>query len=530
MHKQYIFILGVLTILVAGPVAAKAKAAEPQPYFLPLPGEGVGGAVSTPASSVKPPAAKSEVVVATPKPAKLTSPSATRPSPPPDKSTPAKTTFAFMAEDEPLAKIWNDRDFQKSLLGSYGFQPDIEPRFDPEEQKYYQDVIVPLLTKNQKRAIWELEWKAKPAASAQFDFILGNLCFQNDDFTKAAKYFAQATTKFPSFRRAWKNLGMVRVRLGDYEMAIAPLARAIALGDNESRTYAILAFAYMNAGRYTSAESAYRYATISEPDNLEYKLGIVKCQVAQGNYDAAAAMLDELLQRYPEKDTLWSIQANIYLQKNLPGKAAVNFEMLRRLGKATPENLTVLGDIYMTQEYPGLALPVYQEAIQLDGWKHPAHALRAAEILTSRGAWKEAAHLFAKIRETAAGNLTGADEVKLLKYEAKLALATGKGEEAIKVIEQIIVRNPLDGEALLMAGDYYARNGDPDTAHFRYETASKVSGYEADAYVKEAQLLVKSSKYSQAAELLRKAQKVKSRDNVQRYLEKVEQLALSSRS
>jgi hypothetical protein len=43
--------------------------------------------------------------------------------------------------------------------------------------------------------------------------------------------------------------------------------------------------------------------------------------------------------------------------------------------------------------------------------------------------------------------------------------------------------------------------------------------------VKQAQLLAQSQKYAQATELLKKAQKVKPRDNVQRYLDKLEQLA-----
>ncbi len=43
--------------------------------------------------------------------------------------------------------------------------------------------------------------------------------------------------------------------------------------------------------------------------------------------------------------------------------------------------------------------------------------------------------------------------------------------------------------------------------------------------MKQAQLLVSSRKYEPALELLRKAQKVKPRDNVQRYLERVEQVA-----
>ena len=58
-----------------------------------------------------------------------------------------------------------------------------------------------------------------------------------------------------------------------------------------------------------------------------------------------------------------------------------------------------------------------------------------------------------------------------------------------------------------------------------FDAAGKLVGFEADAFVKHAQLLVQSKKYARAAELLHKAQKAKPRDNVQRYLEKVEQLA-----
>ena len=87
-----------------------------------------------------------------------------------------------------------------------------------------------------------------------------------------------------------------------------------------------------------------------------------------------------------------------------------------------------------------------------------------------------------------------------------------------------------DGEALLLAGDFYARNGQAEKAEMRYDTAAKLEGFQADAYVKHAQLLVQSQKYAQAVELLRKAQKAKPRDNVQRYLEKVEQLARAGRS
>ena len=448
----------------------------------------------------------------------------------PTNAVAAAPEFAPVSESHPLAAVWNDPEFARQMQGSYGILPDVEPRLTPEEQLFYKDKLMPLLASDANKAIPELLSRIKPDGCALFDYTLGNIYFQDANFTNAVKYFEQATLKFPKFRRAWKNLGLALVRDGKFEESIAPLSKAISLGEVDGKTFGLLGFAFMNAGKFVSAEAAYKQALLLEPDSVDFKLGLVKCQVNTGNYDAALAMLDELLKQQPDKDTFWSIQANVYLQKDQPAKAAVNFEMLRRMGKASVENLATLGDIYMTREARDLALEVYLEAVEKDGWQKPARALRAADILVSRGAYDEARTLFAKIRATAGANLATADELKLLKLESKTAMATGAGEDAIKVLEQIVERDPLDGEALLLAGDYYARNGQPEKAEFRYDMAAKLDGFAADAYVKQAQMLVKSSKYAQATELLKKAQKAKQRDNVQRYLEKVEELARGGRS
>jgi tetratricopeptide (TPR) repeat protein len=203
--------------------------------------------------------------------------------------------------------------------------------------------------------------------------------------------------------------------------------------------------------------------------------------------------------------------------------------MLRRLGQAPAPSLNLLGDLYMAQESRELALGAYLEALEKDNGQNPARALRPAQILVSRGALAEAQQLFARIR-AASTPLSPTDELKLLKLESKVAMATGAGEQAIESLEQIIQKDPLDAEALLLAGDYYAKNSQKEKAEFRYQTAAGIGGFEAEAFVKHAQLLVQSQKYPQAIELLKKAQKVKPRDNVQRYLEKVEQLARSGRS
>lgn len=440
---------------------------------------------------------------------------------------PAK--FAPMPEGHELAGIWNDPEFAKRLLGSYGFASDAEPRMTPEEQATYRDKVVPLLRDDPKKAIPILQSLIKPSSTALFDFTLANIHFQNDDLTNAIKGFEAALAKFPDYRRAQKNLAFALVRDGKYKEAITPLTRTITLGGADGKIFGLLGFAYMNQSRFASAEAAYGQALVFEPENLDFKLGLIKCSVATANYDRALALLDELLRANPDKEALWSLQANIFIQKEEPAKAITSLEVIRRLGKATAQNLYLLGDIHMSQEARDLALAAYMEAIEMDHGQNASKALRAAQIVVSRGAWDDARKLFKKIRETGSA-LGSADELKLLKLESKVAMSTGAGEEAIKVLEQIIERNPLDGEALLLAGDYYARNGQPEKAEFRFETASKLSGFEADAFVKRAQLLVQARKYPQALEFLQKAQKARPRDNVQRYLEKIEQLARSGQS
>lgn len=96
-----------------------------------------------------------------------------------------------------------------------------------------------------------------------------------------------------------------------------------------------------------------------------------------------------MLRQYPEREGLWTLQANIHIQKDQPAKAAISLEMLRRLGKATPQNLFLLGDLYMTQEARDLALAAYLEGIEGRRDRiRPVHC-GPAQILVGRGAYDE---------------------------------------------------------------------------------------------------------------------------------------------
>jgi tetratricopeptide (TPR) repeat protein len=256
--------------------------------------------------------------------------------------------------------------------------------------------------------------------------------------------------------------------------------------------------------------------------------------VAQEKLAEANRLVDEVLSRTPEAADMWELQAGIYARMDKPKLAAVNYEIVRKLGKATPATLFSLGDIYMAQESRDLALPVYLDAIRQSGATDVPRGLRAAKIMVSRGAKDEAKELFTKLREAAGGKLKSEDELDLLKLESKVALAEGDNETAASILTKVVERNPLDGEALIMIGDHFLKGADAQDeqgkvdflarAEHRFDLASKIDGFEADAFVKLAQVRVKQEKFDDAIALLNQAQKLQPRDSVARYLEAIERL------
>jgi Flp pilus assembly protein TadD len=157
-----------------------------------------------------------------------------------------------------------------------------------------------------------------------------------------------------------------------------------------------------------------------------------------------------------------------------------------------------------------------------------APLLRAAEQLAARGAMAQAGTLGAHIR-TDLGAMTPEQEQRLSKLEARVALAEGNADEAVKVLEEIVTRDPLDGDALLMLGRHLADDGDTDRAILYLQRAGGIEGFEAQAKLREAQLHVGVAQYDQAVALLRRVQEIQPREQVARYLEQVERLSRAQR-
>jgi tetratricopeptide (TPR) repeat protein len=210
-------------------------------------------------------------------------------------------------------------------------------------------------------------------------------------------------------------------------------------------------------------------------------------------------------------------------------KAAENFEVVQRMGQATVASMNTLGDIYVNEGMFDLGARAYAKAVGLNPDQNPDAPLRRVEALAQRGALEQAKALLQQVEELAGGRLDDEQRKRMLKLRSRIAVAEGKGEDSVGVLEEIVALDPLDGEALILLGQHYARIDDPERAIFYYERAQSLGDFEADARIRHAQLLVALARYPEAVPLLKRAQEIDPRDDVARYLEQVERLARTRR-
>lgn len=421
--------------------------------------------------------------------------------------------------------LWNDPRFQRQFTESYIAETEIEPRVTEAERKLMVNVMKLISTDKLDDAAAALVKGRNPASSAVIDFTLANILFQQDKLDEALPIYEAAVEKYPKFRRAWRNLGIIHVRKGEFAKAAPAFTRVIELGGGDAVTYGLLAYAHLSLDDVIAAESAYRMANLLDPATLDWKMGMARTLFKQERFADAVALVGRLIKDQPDRADLWMLQANAYIGLCQPMRAAENYEIVDRLGGSTPDTLNMLADIYVNEELFDLAVDRYGQALDADSTGSPDRAIRAARVLVARGALDSVGELLDRIERVAGERLSTEQRKDLLKLRARVAVAEGAAAEEARILEEIVALDPLDGEALILLGQYFGRAGEPEKAIFHFERAAALEKFEADAKVRHAQLLVQQGKYSEALPLLRSAQQIRPRENIQSYLEQIERIA-----
>ena len=420
--------------------------------------------------------------------------------------------------------FWSSQEFINKFMATYGVKSEVEPKINAEEKDLFNKLI-PVIQQDPQKAISMLSVEIDAQSSAALEFTLGNLYAQSNSNSKAVIQYRAAIKKFPDFQRAHMNLGVVLIQLGQHSEARVELVRTLELGGEDGDIYGLIGYCSLMNKNYLSAEAAYRKALLFSPEKIDWKLGLAQCQLQQYKYGECVTLFGELIQSNPDNKDYWLHQANAFLGLAESKKAAVNYEIVRRMGKADAIVLNQLGDIYINDGVYETAYEAYRDAVLVGGGGKNAPSLRSVDIMISVGEYEYATALLKSIREARQGEFEDDNRLKILQLEGRLLLAKGEEANAVDILEKIVEKDPLDGESILILAEYYGNNEKEEEAELFYQRAEQIAEFEVRAKISHAQFHVLRNAFNKAVPLLKEAQSKRPRDNVQRYLDQVEKLA-----
>lgn len=425
-------------------------------------------------------------------------------------------SFAQAPESDP----WNNPEFVDRFLGTYAPRTTVEPRLTPLDKTYLEEELLPILQTDKAAAQTMLIAKAQePDSNATYDMILGNMYYQNGQLQQAVQSYENAIKKHKEFLRAHENLGFLYFQLGNMDKTLEHFTQAVKLGAVNKDIYAILGYLFYEKEQFIAAETSYRSALIYEVENEDWEYGLARSILAQRKFKDAIGLFDRLIEGAPEQEEYWRLQAEAYLGLNDHLSAASNYEVLRRLGAISAENLITLGDIYVENEFIEAALEVYKEAIQKRGRLNVEKPLDASAILIESGFFEAADEVLSEIQSSYQGNLDSKQEFEVKKLKAKIRAASGaSSSDIIPTLEEMAAQNPLDGDVLILLADYYASVGRFEKAEFLFERAQNIPRFEAKALYHYGKALMNRENYREAIRALERAQDIDPRDDVEEYL------------
>ncbi|HKJ90155.1 MAG TPA: tetratricopeptide repeat protein [Oceanipulchritudo sp.] len=437
-------------------------------------------------------------------------------------------TLVLLAASPLAAKIfplsenaWNNPDFVKRFIGSYGFDTSVTPSITSEEQALFE-AIAPLIDSDPPAAIAQLKEAIGPDSSAALSYTVGNLYLQSGEIPEARRYYESAIKAFPNFLRAYKNLGILHIQEGNYEVAVEMLLKTIQLGGQSADVYGLIGYSYLNLGNSVSALRAYEQALFFAPESRDWRMGKVQALSNLGRYEDAIALIDQLMEAFPMQDDLLLLQANAFIARGEPENAAAALEILRGRGKAKPSALMLLGDIYLNFQQADLALSSYRGVAE-DASLTPERALRVARRLAASGAWPEVDGFLSIVQARQVGEspVSESDRIEFLNLQAQSDLSQNRTAAAAEKLAEVVSLDPLNGRALLLLANYHWDQGDIERAEIYYERAAKVDEVAPDALIQHGRMLVSIREFRKAVRFLERAQQIRPQTHVGQFLEKV---------
>lgn len=422
---------------------------------------------------------------------------------------------------------FSNEDFIKRFTASYGILSEREPPLNDIEIIMLKK-MAPLIRidKEQAQNFLQSMTTSEQKHSASFNYLLGNIYFENQEFLLAEEQYKIAIESFPDFQRAWTNLGVLKLRSGDTQSALIAFLKAVELGDSKGQTFGMLGYCHYAEGNYISAEVAYNRAILAEPDSLDWLEGKAQTYLKAERYVEAIRAQDELIARKPRNAQYWLAQTNAYLRTNDHERAARNLEIVHSLGATDFQSLSLLGGLYAKLKMFAPASEAYLAAAEYARPTDLAFLVEATNILVVNQQLEAAKKLFAKIDPS----ISTFSESELTEYHiaaAELSYHDGRIDEAIIHLSKAEKTDPLNGRVLTRLAQLHSETGNRDKAFLLLDRAELDPEYEYNSILTRIKLLVEQKRFSESQAYVARALRLNANETTRALYEQVQQAARS---
>jgi len=418
-------------------------------------------------------------------------------------------------------------DFQiKDYINkSYNFLLNREPEMTAPEYALYEQVL-PMIFDEPEVATLLLESMLADddPESPAFAYVLANVYFSNDQHDLAEKHYKSAIDEYPDFLRAWTNLGFLYYSLERFGEAIPCLIKAISLGEQDPQVKGLLGYSLIEINNPLAAEAAFLQAFSTDPENSDWIEALLNLYLDTAQLERAESLIRQLIKLDPREKANWAVYYTMLLSADRKVEAIIVLETLKEFGLADLEENLLLGDLYAQHGLFPEALATYGLVVQSDALTGTDRLLQYAQVLIETGSYTQAEHLLT------AASRTGLAEkrVDLLMTQVRLLMARDDWSEATALLDEILILDPLCGEALLAMGRIHTKQEQFPKAEFLFNQAAKVSASAFQANVELANLALREHHYQKGIDYLRAALKIEQRSEIEAYILRLESLISSS--
>jgi predicted AlkP superfamily phosphohydrolase/phosphomutase/tetratricopeptide (TPR) repeat protein len=303
----------------------------------------------------------------------------------------------------------------------------------------------------------------------------GRAAAHSNEYTNLANYFAYreaypralqavrtALDANPKNSNAWKTLGEIQIRLGQYDEAIDALTQVIALRRDTVEVHRTLAGLYEQVGEHSRAIEILEPLAERYPDDPRIPARLGTLYARGGEYDEACRQYERSLLLYPRQDRV---------RYELLAARAFNGEREEVLGwleeqseEATIDFALELGKVFFKLGDEAKAAAAFDLAIRRDDGKAEIHFYRGLLQMSRRETQSALESFDAALRLEP--NYTAARLNKGLAF-----IRAGRMEEAIATLLRILEDDPGYAPAHTFLGEAYLASGKTTEARGHLERA-----------------------------------------------------------